>query len=140
MMMLPATRPRATQASCRQWKSLVLMGMSMQVYPGLCFLASGESWSSWMNASLLECHIQGGNFWTVSLRAADSGMYLQPYPTTLLGASSPSLTSAPQFAPPPVKGSDAGGHSWGSCLGFGQGSREVGLFHGVHLYQLPPRT
>lgn len=65
MMMLPATKPRATQASCRQRKSLVLMGMSMQVYPGRCFQASWVCWSSWMDASLLGRHIQGGNFWAV---------------------------------------------------------------------------
>lgn len=53
MIMLPATRPRATQASCRQRKSLVLMGMSMQVYPGRCFQASRKSWSSWMDACSL---------------------------------------------------------------------------------------
>lgn len=76
MMMLPATKPRATQASCRQWKSLVLMGMSIQVYPGLCFQASWKSWSSWMDASLLECYIQSRNFWAVSLWAANSGVYL----------------------------------------------------------------
>lgn len=56
MMTLPATSPRATQASCRQWKSLLLMGMSMQAHRGTasgrCSLDPEKSWKflgSWMS-------------------------------------------------------------------------------------------
>lgn len=71
MMMLPATRPRATQASCRQWKSLLLMGMSMQAYPGLCLQPAEpvprKAWelSVLLVVFLLELRLHGGSFWTV---------------------------------------------------------------------------
>lgn len=51
----------------------------------------------------------------LSLGRSGPGIYLQPYPS-FPGALRPSLTSIPQFTLPPVRGSEARSHSWGSCL------------------------